>query len=705
MNVQAAPSPYTPAGGSNMSTGTLPVPGNPPVLGQQVPGTTGGLPALSGLAVQQNPMAKQLQSMGRGEDSMLVHMTPNEVNSLRGLAQQFGGDLSVNPNTGLPEAGWLGKLLPTILGIAGAAFGIPTWAIGLGVGAGQTVLTGDLGKGLTAGLQAFGGAGLGQAAGIGGSLGNVGQSLGLTQSATGASNALGNLTAKAAADQAAVKAGTLAAEKATSAGFLSKFGAEAGLGAKGLVGKALPMAAGTAVLGGISDATAPELPTYEPEKTKPYVRMAPARREVRYPTQEELQQLGSGEYNYFTPSNPDPVPLNSQQGMGMDYGFADGGAVQGNAGLDALISSYNAQNPGAITASMRPTPFTPPATAKPSATGGEDQYTFNRTPMGPGTGFGGLNFGNLNLGNLSNLFPGPQTGAYTGTGNPAVVPPSPALQDRVDNGTAPNRMEDFSNIGEISQPYTPPRFVQPEAMDIYGGMQSLPAQQPTYNEPAYTEDFSNIGAISQPYTPPSFVQPDFMDIYGGMQSLPTQQPTYSAPAYEPPALPQTDYSSPLYVPYNPPAYNQPVFNIDSPYEDVNSSGGSQFGRYENVDLFARGGGVNMRDGAFVVDARTVSELGNGSSNAGMELLSRMGGKPVRGPGDGVSDSVKARIGGKQEARVARDEVIFQPEAVRRIGKGSAERGTQKLYALMDKAHKARKKAKRGQDTGLRRGLA
>ena len=89
----------------------------------------------------------------------------------------------------------------------------------------------------------------------------------------------------------------------------------------------------------------------------------------------------------------------------------------------------------------------------------------------------------------------------------------------------------------------------------------------------------------------------------------------------------------------------------------------------------------------------------------MELLSRLGGKPVRGPGDGVSDSVKASIGGTQEARVARDEVILPPEAVRRIGGGSEKRGTQKLYALMDKAHKARKKAKRGQDTKLRRGLA
>jgi len=121
--------------------------------------------------------------------------------------------------------------------------------------------------------------------------------------------------------------------------------------------------------------------------------------------------------------------------------------------------------------------------------------------------------------------------------------------------------------------------------------------------------------------------------------------------------------------------------------------------------YAVGGRVDMRNGSFVVDARTVSELGNGSSNAGMEFLSRMGGRPLQGPGDGVSDSIRASIGGKQEARVARDEVLFPPEAVKRLGKGSAKRGNAKLYAMMNKAHKARKKAKRGQDTKLRRGLA
>jgi hypothetical protein len=150
----------------------------------------------------------------------------------------------------------------------------------------------------------------------------------------------------------------------------------------------------------------------------------------------------------------------------------------------------------------------------------------------------------------------------------------------------------------------------------------------------------------------------------------------------------------------------------SPYMQQSSYGQSQqgnnpngLGQISNLPGLARGGEVPLKQGSFVVDARTVSELGNGSSGAGQDLLARLGGMAIRGPGDGVSDSIRANIGGMQQARVARDEVQFSPGAVQRLGKGSHSRGTQKLYALMNKAQTARKSAKRGQDTGLRRGVA
>ena len=122
--------------------------------------------------------------------------------------------------------------------------------------------------------------------------------------------------------------------------------------------------------------------------------------------------------------------------------------------------------------------------------------------------------------------------------------------------------------------------------------------------------------------------------------------------------------------------------------------------------YAEGGPVHLGNNSFVVDARTVSEMGNGSSSAGQELLARLGGQPIHGSGDGVSDSIHANIGGSQEARVARDEVQFSPEAVARLGGGDTSKGSKFLYSLMAKARQARMEAAkkdggRGVDTGLR----
>jgi hypothetical protein len=120
--------------------------------------------------------------------------------------------------------------------------------------------------------------------------------------------------------------------------------------------------------------------------------------------------------------------------------------------------------------------------------------------------------------------------------------------------------------------------------------------------------------------------------------------------------------------------------------------------------YAKGGEMPMEEGSFIFPARETAEIGNGSSRAGQEVLARLGGRAIDGKGDGVSDSIRARIGGKQEARVARDEVYFSPKAVTRMGGGDHNRGSKKLYAMMDKARNARKRAAIGADTQLRKGL-
>jgi hypothetical protein len=118
-------------------------------------------------------LATDMASKGRNGDSMLVHMTPGEVAGLHALALKHGGELTINPDTGLPEANFLKSLLPMLAGAAlnffvpglgaavGGAFGLGAAAgTGIAVGGLTTLATGSLSRGLMAGMGAYGGAGL-----------------------------------------------------------------------------------------------------------------------------------------------------------------------------------------------------------------------------------------------------------------------------------------------------------------------------------------------------------------------------------------------------------------------------------------------------------------------------------------------------------------------------------------------------------------
>jgi hypothetical protein len=105
--------------------------------------------------------AQHLASKGRDGDTELVHMTKGEIKGLQGLALAAGGSLSINPDTGLVEASFLKRILPMVAGAALSPFITPMGAAAL-VGGFETVRTGDIGKGLMAGLGAYGGAGLTQ---------------------------------------------------------------------------------------------------------------------------------------------------------------------------------------------------------------------------------------------------------------------------------------------------------------------------------------------------------------------------------------------------------------------------------------------------------------------------------------------------------------------------------------------------------------
>ena len=69
-----------------------------------------------------------------------------------------------------------------------------------------------------------------------------------------------------------------------------------------------------------------------------------------------------------------------------------------------------------------------------------------------------------------------------------------------------------------------------------------------------------------------------------------------------------------------------------------------------------------------------------------------GGRLLRGPGDGVSDSIPATIGHKQPARLADGEFVVPARIVSELGNGSTEAGARKLYAMLDRIQAARSKS-------------
>lgn len=94
----------------------------------------------------------------------------------------------------------------------------------------------------------------------------------------------------------------------------------------------------------------------------------------------------------------------------------------------------------------------------------------------------------------------------------------------------------------------------------------------------------------------------------------------------------------------------------------------------------------------------VSAAAGGVMPGGIAMLAK--GRYLKGNGDGVSDSIPARFAGSgQEARLADGEFVVPARVVSELGNGSSDAGARKLYAMLDRVEARAKKAKRGKPSG------
>lgn len=275
-----------------------------------------------------------VEGYGRGPDTMLAHISPDEA----ALIDHLQGGRRVNPTTGLAEYGLFGKILK---GVVRAAAGIGGFMVGGPAGAAAasaaaTKLTGGSWKqSLLAGGLAGVGGGLGNMAAGQGFMGGAGAAAGTTTSP------LGTIISGSAAPAAAAAAptGIMGGIHAATAGIGGLGGVGAGLGSL-LATPQSPMQPPSGMTPPAPDANI----TYNP--------LQPVTREY-VPYQGDYSKYGEsgGEHNFYRPIKP--IPLNVD---GVSLGdvhpaqtefMARGGRVRGYAeGGKARMDAYMQGIPG-----------------------------------------------------------------------------------------------------------------------------------------------------------------------------------------------------------------------------------------------------------------------------------------------------------------------------------------------------------------------
>jgi hypothetical protein len=298
-----------------------------------------------------------------------------------------GGQLTINPHTGLPEAGFLSGLLPMMLGAGlAAATGGSSLLIGAGIGGLQAARTGSIGKGLMAGLGAFGGAGL--ASGLA-TAGNAAAS----QAASAANPAFMGPMPGAASGLSAVQAGATGLTSAAGrTAALSAMGGGAGAAKLGL------MAAAPAMAG---DPKTPTMATPDKDMGQRYSftgnqpQATPAPDVPTYDDMLTKQGNFGRQQNYF--ATPTYTPINPTEAKDL-YHFADGGPVEqmSNQAAMGLNTMYPMAN---MSTSSFATPYQAPVSTNMLTPTSDTPVGMNGEPNMQGTRMaeGGLGKSDFNV--------------------------------------------------------------------------------------------------------------------------------------------------------------------------------------------------------------------------------------------------------------------------------------------------------------------
>jgi hypothetical protein len=510
-------------------------------------------------------------------------MSPREVSSLNAIAKAHGGQLTTNPHTGLPEAGFLESILPMAAGAALVASGVGAPMAAMMVGGGMTLATGSLEKGLMAGLGAYGGAGLGSslmASGAGPVAAGVAES-GVAAAATAESQ--------------------IAMQQALQAQELAKVNAAQGFG----VQQAATVAP---TVGYPSIATAPITTPVAPITAAPNPNLPPQigpnspSFQANVPSfMDNIKAMGSN----ISPSNlmkfVKEDPMSAASGAASLYPTKK----KEEEKADADMGQRYAYSPGY-------------ANPMPDASASGQEQTYMNPSYRPVSDAEAKKIYGFADGGV----PASYTAAQPTT---PISTPAPAFSI-----PAVNSMADLVRAPE-SQGLVNAYLNRPAPIDVQ-------AQYNNYLKStlkAKPMAVANSGLKTA--TPVAKAGADSEYIFNAKTQKYVKNPAYS------------------------------------------NSEDSKKTKKKSIGSISGGFGGGRAAGGSISDAGY--NLGGYSD----------GGRLLRGPGDGVSDSIPAVIGKKQPARLADGEFVVPARIVSELGNGSTEAGARKLYAMMDRIQKARGK--------------
>jgi hypothetical protein len=654
--------------------------------------------------------AKHLAAHGRGKDTELIHMDKGEIASLQQIAKANGGSLTINPHTGLPEAGFLSAMLPMIAGAAltGLSGGvINPMTAGFMVGGLRTAQSGSLKKGIMAGFGAYGGAGLAEsfgAAGAGSTTTLDGSAIAnpppapvtpTPTPATPASNVIdvsgsslpqvGGPIEPSSIVKTPLESMTNVQDPYASAGFESSGRPPGFETTPDVTGRSLNDTMYSDYGGatkGIPTQTYEVAPKSFADLSTPSERISAMGRGAsfenagNYISANPKSSLAAATQVAYDMRKGPPKPAEPDKDMGQRYSFT-GGKIEPTPVPD--VPTYEDMLTKQGNYGRQRQYFNSPTYTAISPTAAKDLYNFagggmpveqmsNQAAMGANTMYP---MANMATSSFATPYQSPvSTNMLAPTSDsPVGMNGEPSMQGtRMAEGG-----EAEGAVAESRPSYTyDPQTRKYTAGSSMGGASSAP-QDFGASAAAGLDSFS-AGVARDGMTTPmgSYIPPSSNGIPSYAYNPQTRQYIQMADG----GIPRYRIGGDLDIQNAPD--DQPVGPIGrllgmtrKREQDANPGLGYMYNQDDQqyVQQQASGG---------ISDARY--NLGGYSD----------GGRLLRGPGDGVSDSIPAVIGKKQPARLADGEFVVPARIVSELGNGSTEAGARKLYAMMDRIQASRK---------------